>query len=165
MNNHKPIKIKIKAGLAHYSIREVFLVVRDTTSVPYEIAPYAGKTIHSSAAVFELFRNMNECEKESFWCLHLDGKNRIKAATKISEGTMTSSLVHPREVYRPAIAEGAASLVFVHNHPSGDPAPSLEDVQITRRLAETGKIVGIKPLDHVIIGNGRHYSFAESGLL
>jgi len=77
----------------------------------------------------------------------------------------TSSLVHPREVFRPAIRERAARVLFVHNHPSGDPAPSQEDIQITRRLAQTGKILGIRALDHVIIGTHKYLSFADQGLL
>jgi DNA repair protein RadC len=84
---------------------------------------------------------------------------------KISEGSLTASLVHPREVYNPVIRESAAAVIFVHNHPSGDPAPSQEDIEITRRLKEVGEVMGIRVLDHVVIGLERYYSFNERGTL
>lgn len=103
--------------------------------------------------------------KEKFLCTLLDTKNRVFKEAIISEGTLTSSLVHPREVFRYAIKEAAASVLFVHNHPSGDPSPSKDDIDITRRLIETGKIIGINVLDHIIIGDGRYFSFMEKGYL
>ncbi len=104
-------------------------------------------------------------KKEKFLCTLLDVKNRVFKETIISEGTLTSSLVHPREVFRYAIKEAAASVLFVHNHPSGDPSPSRDDIDITKRLVETGKIIGINVLDHVIIGDSRYLSLIESGYL
>ncbi len=104
-------------------------------------------------------------KKERFLCTLLDVKNRVFKETIISEGTLTSSLVHPREVFRYAIKEAAASVLFVHNHPSGDPSPSRDDIDITKRLVETGKIIGINVLDHVIIGDSRYLSLIESGYL
>ncbi|MEK7307807.1 MAG: DNA repair protein RadC [Nitrospirota bacterium] len=100
-------------------------------------------------------------KKEKFLCMLLDTKNRVFKEAVISEGTLTSSLVHPREVFRYAIKEAAASVLFVHNHPSGDPAPSKDDIDITRRLIETGKIIGINVLDHVIVGDGKYVSLME----
>ena len=84
---------------------------------------------------------------------------------KISEGSLTASLVHPREVYNPVIRESAAAVIFVHNHPSGDPAPSQEDIEITRRLKEVGEVMGIRVLDHVVIGLERYYSSSVRGML
>ena len=84
---------------------------------------------------------------------------------QISEGSLTSSIVHPREVFNPVIKDSAAGVIFIHNHPSGDPAPSIEDKDITKRLKEAGELLGIKVLDHIIIGNGRYMSFADEGLL
>jgi len=125
-----------------------------------------GKSFRSSLEIYEHFRPLfDELKKECFWDVLLDGKNRIIKVVKVSEGSLTASLVHPREVFRPAIQEAAAAVLFVHNHPSGDPAPSQEDIQITRRLTETGRIIGIKPLDHVIIGGFKYFSFADQGLL
>ena len=92
-------------------------------------------------------------EREVFWVLHLDAKNRLKRdAEAISHGLLDASLVHPREVFRDAIRSATAAVVLVHNHPSGDPAPSAEDVRITRQLVQAGKIVDIKVLDHIVLG-------------
>ncbi len=102
-------------------------------------------------------------KRETFWTILLDGKNRILRAEAISEGTLTSSLVHPRETFGPAVRESAASVIFVHNHPSGDPSPSREDRLLTRRLVSAGELLGIKVLDHIIVGDGRYTSFADRG--
>jgi len=100
-------------------------------------------------------------KKEVFRSALLDAKNRMFRDCRISEGTLTNSLIHPREAFRDAIRESAASIIFVHNHPSGDPTPSHEDIAITERLADVGEIVGIKVLDHVIIGDGKYTSMME----
>ena len=92
-------------------------------------------------------------DHERFWTLMLDTRNRLKgSATEVSKGILDSSLVHPREVFKPAIQTGCAALILVHNHPSGDPAPSAEDLRITRQLIQAGRVIGIKVLDHVILG-------------
>ncbi len=90
---------------------------------------------------------------EQFWVLVVDGKHRLSAAVRVSEGTLTASIVHPREVFRPAVLHGGAAILLVHNHPSGDPGPSTEDVEVTRRMVEVGRLLGIPVLDHVIIGS------------
>ena len=95
----------------------------------------------------------------------LTNKNRKIRDVKISEGSLTASLVHPREVFNPVIRESAAAVLFVHNHPSGDPTPSQEDMEITRRLKEVGEVMGIRVLDHVVIGHDRYFSFSERGIL
>lgn len=109
---------------------------------------------------------------EKFWVLCLNRKNRLIKLVEITSGTATSSLAHPREVYRAAIRQGATAVVCVHNHPSGDPAPSAADVQVTRQLRDAAKAVDIELLDHVIIGRAAadplhrgYYSFRESGVL
>jgi DNA repair protein RadC len=109
---------------------------------------------------------------EKFWVLCLNRKNRLLKQVEITSGTATSSLAHPREVFRAAIRHGATAVVCVHNHPSGDPAPSAADVQVTRQLRDAAKAVDIDLLDHVIVGRapadplGRgFYSFRESGVL
>lgn len=83
----------------------------------------------------------------------------------ISEGSLTSSIVHPREVFMPAVRDSAGAVVFVHNHPSGDPRPSEEDIAVTRRLSQAAEVIGIPILDHLIIGDGEYSSFKEAGLL
>jgi DNA repair protein RadC len=92
-------------------------------------------------------------------------KNCVNRFKVVSTGSLTASLVHPREVWRTALYLCAAAVVFVHNHPSGDPAPSQEDIEITRRLKETGEMLGIRVLDHVVLGDGRFFSFSDRGLL
>jgi DNA repair protein RadC len=125
-----------------------------------------GKTFSRSNDVFAHFhQRLRDKKKECFFILLLDSKNRAMREERISEGTLTSSLVHPREAFAPAIRESAASLILIHNHPSGDPTPSREDDEITHRLVEGGKLLGIGVLDHIIVGQGRYYSFADEGRL
>ncbi len=109
-----------------------------------------------------LFREM---KKEVFLVVLLDSANHILRDVKISEGILNSSLVHPREVFRHAIAEPAAAIILLHNHPSGNPEPSTEDLQITRQLVEAGKIIGIPIHDHLVLAGNTFVSFAERGLL
>ena len=105
-------------------------------------------------------------DREHFWTVLLDGKNRATGLNLVSIGTLTAALVHPREVFKPAIAGTAAAVVLCHNHPSGDPAPSAEDTVLTRRLCEVGDLVGIKVLDHIVLGHdGTFRSMADEGLL
>ena len=102
---------------------------------------------------------------EEFRLLTLDAQHRITRDLLVTRGTLTSSLVHPREVFRLAIAEAAAGVIVVHNHPSGDPTPSAEDRAVTRQLVEAGRLLDIPVYDHVIVGADRYFSFAEAGLL
>jgi len=126
----------------------------------------AGEPLRSSEDVFRHFRDSLEKEKrELFYVVLLNNKNRKIREVKVSEGSLTASLVHPREVYNPVIRESAAAVIFVHNHPSGDPAPSQEDIEITRRLKEVGEVMGVRVLDHVVVGHDRYFSFSDRGLL
>jgi DNA repair protein RadC len=97
--------------------------------------------------------------------LLLNNKHRLLRRIRVTRGIANKSLVHPREVFREAIRENACAVVLAHNHPSGDPEPSLEDIRITNRLVDAGKIIGIQVLDHIILGSERHYSFADDGML
>ncbi len=116
------------------------------------------------AAMF-LMEEMRYYKKEYFKIILLDTKNNIKKISEISVGSLNSSIVHPREVFSEAVANSASSVILVHNHPSGESEPSREDISLTNRLDECGKILGIKILDHIIIGDGVFYSFKEEGLL
>jgi DNA repair protein RadC len=98
---------------------------------------------------------------ETFIAVYLDTKNRVMAVRQISEGSLTCAVVHPREVYAPAVVLHAAAILVAHNHPSGDPRPSDEDKELTRALSRSGDLLGIQFLDHVVIGDGRYYSFKE----
>lgn len=102
---------------------------------------------------------------EWFVVIPLNRKNHPLARIIVTRGIADSSLVHPREVFRPAILAGATGIIVAHNHPSGDPSPSAADVRVTRQLRESSKVVGIDLLDHVIVGDPEHYSFCDSGLL
>jgi DNA repair protein RadC len=102
---------------------------------------------------------------EWFVAILLNRKNHPLGRIKITKGIADSSLVHPREVFRPAILAGASAVIVAHNHPSGDPQPSGADIRVTRQLRESGKIIGIDLLDHLILGDPEHYSFSDSGLL
>ena len=100
-----------------------------------------------------------------FITLHLDGKNRVICCDLVSIGSLNQSIVHPREVFKTACLSNAAAVILIHQHPTGDPSPSSEDIAITRRLKEAGEIMGIKILDHIIVGDGEYLSFVERGLL
>jgi DNA repair protein RadC len=108
---------------------------------------------------------MEDLPREVFRVALLDAQNVLLRDLSISEGTLSTSLVHPREVFRPAILEPAASIVLLHNHPSGDPTPSREDVRLTRQLAECARLLDLRINDHVVIGRGRYVSLAERGIL
>ncbi len=123
-----------------------------------------GDPFRGSHDIYAHFRERlgSECH-ELFYAVLLDNKNRKLKDVRISQGSLTASIVHPREVYLPVIRESAAAVVFVHNHPSGDPTPSREDIEITHRLREVGELVGVRVLDHVIVGAGRYVSFVDDG--
>lgn len=104
-------------------------------------------------------------KKEHFFALHLNTRHMVIREDLVSIGSLSASIVHPREVFRMAITESAASLILVHNHPSGDPTPSDDDIRITLRLAEVGDLVGIPVVDHVVLGDATFYSFRASKLL
>lgn len=123
-----------------------------------------GVAVTCSDIVFAHFGPLLADEKrETFRALLLDSKNRLIAKIRISEGSLGASLVHPREAFRPAVREAAANVLFLHNHPSGDPTPSEEDRRITARLCRAGELLGIPVLDHVVIGRRDYYSFADNG--
>lgn len=119
----------------------------------------------SPQQVYEMFRDLSLETKEHFLSLHLDGKNRIICLDRVSTGSLNQSVVHVREVLKSALLSSAAALLMIHNHPSGDPSPSTEDLVITKRLKEACELMGIPLLDHIVIGNGQYVSFVERGLL
>jgi len=123
----------------------------------------------SSQDVINHFQQaMKGLKKEVFNCVLLNTKNRALKVIKVDEvsvGSLTASLVHPRETFKAAIRESAAAVIFIHNHPSGDVKPSQEDILLTRRLVQAGEVLGIQVLDHIIIGDGTHFSFRENGMI
>ena len=127
----------------------------------------APPVVRRSADIVTLFGPLlRECDREEFWVVPLDGKHRPIGVHRCSVGTLTASLVHPRELLKPLILTSAAAFVVVHPHPSGDPTPSAEDIALTQRLVQVADLVGIPLLDHVILGaDGRYVSFADENML
>jgi len=124
-----------------------------------QVREAAGEVICSPNAVAEIMREEAKADREFFWVLHLNGKNRIIEKELVSIGSVISALVHPREVFKKAIILGATGIITCHNHPGGIPDPSPEDREIWKRLDEAGNILGISVLDHIIItASGRYYS-------
>ncbi|WP_353096127.1 DNA repair protein RadC [Tissierella praeacuta] len=112
-----------------------------------------------------LMDEMKFLQKEEFRVVFLDTKNQVTKIETISVGTLNASIVHPRDVFRSAILNSSNSIILVHNHPSGDPTPSNEDINITNRLIDAGNLIGIKVLDHIILGDNRYISFKEKNLI
>ncbi len=110
-----------------------------------------------------LMEDLRYLQQEHFVVLFLNTKNRVVGQETLSVGSLNAAIVHPREVFRAAVKRSAASIICVHNHPSGDPTPSFEDIQLTNRLTEAGHIIGIEVLDHIIIGDRRFVSMKERG--
>ncbi len=122
------------------------------------------KQFRHAHEVYETFRDRcAQADREEFVVLLLDAKNKLLGFHVVSRGSLTSSIVHPREVFKIAVLGNAAALILLHNHPSGDPSPSAEDMAITTRLCQVGEVLGIKVLDHVVIGDGRYVSFVDDG--
>jgi DNA repair protein RadC len=124
----------------------------------------AGEPFKGSYDVYAHFRERLAAETvEFFMVVLLDNRHRRLKDVIVGQGSLTASMVHPRDVYRRIVRDAAAAVIFVHNHPSGDPTPSREDLEITRRLREVGELIGVKVLDHIIIGKGRYVSFVDDG--
>lgn len=141
-----------------YSLRLV-----KESSVTYKLEkPITNPTVAAEIInqVFDLENQPNEI----FAILCLNVKNKVVGAHLISQGSLSSSIVHPREVFKAALLNNSASIILAHNHPSGDPEPSREDIETTKRLVEAGKIIGIEVLDHIIIGE-KYLSMKEMGLM
>lgn len=136
-------------------------MVREQTSILYP-----QRKINNPSDAADLFRQfIGDCDRESFCILTLDTKNQPTALHQVSCGTLNSSLVHPRETYKLAILSNAASIIACHNHPSGDPAPSPQDIELTERLRDAGSLMGIDLLDHIVLGHQNHISMKERGLM
>ncbi|MFZ5631801.1 MAG: RadC family protein [Bacillota bacterium] len=116
-------------------------------------------------AALMVMEEMRHLDREHFCALLLNTKHQVVAKETISIGTLNSSLVHPRELFKTAIKRSASAIILVHNHPSGDPSPSREDREITQRLRDAGSIIGIEVLDHIIIGDNKFISFRDKGMI
>ena len=139
-----------------------YSVKADATGLPVLI----GRTLSTPAASAAALASLLQDEPgEVFAILCLSTKHRVIAYHEVSRGTLDATLVHPREVFKAALLANAASIVLAHNHPSGDPAPSPDDMALTRRLVDAGRLLGVEVLDHIVIGEGRYVSFRELGWL
>lgn len=125
----------------------------------------ARPAIRKPEDVEELISEMRYLKKEYFKGLYLNAKNEVLGAETISIGGLDSNIASPREVFGAALSHSATAIVLAHNHPSGDPAPSIEDVEITEKMMDAGRLMGIQLLDHVIVGDGRFFSFKKEGLI
>jgi DNA repair protein RadC len=156
-------KVKALQLIAIMSFAKRILTEDESTEIIYDNADVVSRHFHTLTAGLEV---------EKFWVLCLDRKNRLLRRVEATSGTATSSLVHPREVFRHAIRLSASAVIVAHNHPSGDPAPSRADIQVTRQLREAAKVIGISFLDHIVLGRKNkdpqglgHYSFNDAGLI
>ena len=158
-----PEKQKKSRTVKLKQIKAVF----EKTIVSEEISTYLPPDTRytTPSQIFDAFRFLMNETKEYFLTLHLNGKNQISCVDVVSIGSLNQSIVHPREVFKTALLSSAAAIILVHQHPTGDPTPSSEDISITRRLKEAGEILGIRILDHCIIGQDSYISFVERGLL
>jgi DNA repair protein RadC len=121
------------------------------------------RTFSGSADTYQFLKELADCDREKFIALHLDNKHGLICVDVVSVGSLTTSIVHPREVFKIALVVNAAAVIFVHNHPSGDPTPGKDDLNITTRLREAGDLLGIRVLDHIVIGRDRYVSFVDDG--
>jgi DNA repair protein RadC len=143
-------------------ISAIFELARRFSSLPEDKKP----AFTSPGACFSfLAPRLLGLKQEHFICLYLDTKNRLIREETISIGTLDANVVHPRDVFKGAVAYSASSIIFAHNHPSGDPGPSEEDIAFTRILADAGRLMGIDVLDHIIIGDSSFVSLKDRGLL
>ena len=131
-----------------------------------EDAPdYLNRRVTTSREVFELFRDLEHETREHFIALHLDSKNTIICFDRVSIGSLNAAVIHPRELFKSVLLSSAAAVILVHVHPSGDPTPSREDLELTGRLKECGELLGVKVLDHIIVGHDCYVSLADRGLM
>ena len=121
-------------------------------------------SMNRPADVLGWLSEIRNSDREQFCCLHLNARNQVNALEIVSTGSLNASLVHPREVFKAAVLNNAASVILAHNHPSDDTTPSREDIELTRRMVSAGEIMGIEILDHIIIGPSRFLSMKESNL-
>lgn len=127
---------------------------------------YETTRINSPSDANEIAQKFLEgADREHFVVMCLDTKHKVNALNTVSVGTLNSSQVHPREVFKPAILANSAAIILVHNHPSGDPTPSQEDIAVTKRLTEAGQVLGIQVYDHIILGDGQYVSLNEKGVI
>jgi DNA repair protein RadC len=143
------------------SLKASYELARRALSVDADVLP----TVRSPQDVANAVTSIRSNKKENFVVLCLNARNQVIRKETISIGSLNASIVHPREVFQPAVTESAASVILVHNHPSGDTRPSDDDLELTRRLVKAGEIMGVEVLDHVIVSEKKHLSMKEKGFI
>jgi DNA repair protein RadC len=161
INKHTAYSNMTMTGAAQYQVPvyKVQLVKEDSISSDISSIDQPSQV---AAMVMDDLRNE---DREKFMIVMLNTKNKVIGFNLVSMGTLNASIVHPREVFKPAIIAGAGSVILIHNHPSGDPSPSQEDIEVTKRMVASGDVLGITVRDHLVIGDGVFVSFREKGLL
>ena len=146
---------------------KVIRPVWETITIKEPLPDYLrnNRKITSSKDVYQLFKSLTSETKEHFLALHLDSKNKIICVDQVSVGSLNASIVHPRDTLKSALLSSVAAIVFVHNHPSQNPDPSREDIDLTTRLKECCDLLGIRCLDHIIVCEESYVSFADRGLI
>ena len=129
------------------------------------VAEAQGPQMKSGRDFWELCKDIQDLDRESFHVVTLNQKNKVIERHLVALGSLTGALIHPREVFRPALRDNAAAVAFLHNHPSGDTRPSEDDIKLTGRLRDCAELLGFRVLDHVIVGRESYFSFVEEGLL
>lgn len=163
LNYHSLMQIK---GLGIAKACTILAAIELGKRVNVENNSINGEVINNAEVVFNYFKNIFLKEKqEYFYCLYLDSKKHIISNKLLFKGTLNKSIVHPREVFKEAYLLSASSIICVHNHPSGGVTPSRDDIELTNQLSSIGYIMGIKVVDHLIIGSNMYYSFLEDGKL
>ena len=145
---------------------KVIRPVYETLIINENLGAYiADQVFKTSSDVAHLFKFLEKESKEHFIAVHLNAKNKIICVDRVSTGSLTASIVHPREVMKSTLLLSAAAMILVHNHPSSDPTPSREDIELTRRIKDSADLLGVRLLDHVIVGEAGYYSLADSGII
>lgn len=161
LSRRTPDELALELGLSFdgaYRLAATFEVGRRVEAARWT----AQDSVRTPEGVYRLLApKLRGMEREALFVLTLDGRHRLTGCQRVSEGTLTTSLVHPREVFAVAIRAAAAAIIVAHNHPSGDPEPSAEDLEVTRRLSDSGKLLGIPLLDHVVVGQGAFVSIRD----
>ena len=154
-------KVSLASGLSGT------LILRDSAARDRPSPPVDRPPASDAVRIADVIRGILGAgiqERESFFVVTLDQRKRLINAHQLTVGTLMAAMIHPRDVFSRAFADNAATIVIAHNHPSGDPTPSLEDCQVTQRITDGGKLLGVQLLDHVIVAAETHYSFRETGL-
>ncbi|MFH1126787.1 MAG: DNA repair protein RadC [archaeon] len=158
-------QVKRFKGIKDAKAAQIIAVFEIARRISSDKEPYKLKFQNSKDVRDYLMPKMKNLKKEHLVGLYLDTRNQLIKEETISIGTLNSSLIHPREIFRSAVTEACASIILVHNHPSGDPTPSADDISVTKKIIKASEIMRIELMDHIILGNEKHVSLKEDGMI